>query len=267
VAGDVAVYLDDGVRPAGRVPAHRLPAVHEDRPAVGTAVAQFAGPQAGDEQRGVDLAPVAGGRVEQGGGAHAEQFRARAPVQRLGRSVAVRDPVLGVADQDGVVGQVEQGELAFERHDVRGEVPVGALAVGHVGDDGDGSGAVGQIMGREPELAVGHRDLADRRVHQPCRQVGDPQRGVGQPEQFAGGPVDPGHPAVAVDDDHTVRNRVEGGPVEPAPPESDLRGRADGGTEERGADPVGTPPGRTRRLDCHRLSIGRRMPYLIEHVF
>jgi hypothetical protein len=123
----------------------------------------------------------------------------------------------------------------------------------------------------QPEVTPGHRELVRRRVQQAGRQVDVVERGAADPEKVPRGPVDQDDPAPVVDDDDTVGNRVERRPVESPPPEHRPRRDPGGRREERGDDPVGTSAwgavAPVRRVGCHRLSIGRRLPHLIEHVF
>jgi len=113
--GDVVVRLEDRRDPIGSAAPQRPAAGHHDRGPVAARVDELAFPAPGPGQLGHDV----GQRSREDGphagvGHRADRLRFRPAVELLRAAVPVGDDVLPIADEDGVVGQIEQRGLIAE---------------------------------------------------------------------------------------------------------------------------------------------------------
>ena len=113
--GDVVVRLEDRGGPPGRPGPQGPPAGHHDRRPVAPGVDELAFPASGARQLGHDVGERGGKDRPHPGVRHRpDRLRPRPPVELLRAAVPVGDDVLLVADEDGVVGEIEQRGLIPE---------------------------------------------------------------------------------------------------------------------------------------------------------
>ena len=169
-AGDVGVRLQHRDRPSGGVVLQHVPAVHDHVPVVAVPVPQLPDPQAVALQRALDLDDRGRFGAQQLVRLAAERLGRGVPVDRLSGRVPERDPAGHVADQEGVLGQVEQrGQLAQQP----GRVEL--LAQGLV------RAAVGRLQVLHQAGVVDrHRDVPGQRLQHGPVQLGELPAGPGQ---------------------------------------------------------------------------------------
>jgi hypothetical protein len=138
-----------------------------DDAAVARSVGQLALPVAVGEQGALDL--VGGGQlgVQQLVDDAAERGGAAVAVDALGAAVPVGDGAVEVADDDGVVGEVEELGLLAQGGGLGGDLTLAAVLLGAVGGDADdhGDGAVLVVERRHHGLHVATVDLGGVAEH------------------------------------------------------------------------------------------------------
>ena len=113
--GDVVVRIQDRNGPAVHIALQRPPACDDDLCAVRPGLCEFPLPSSGAQELCADLLErTRKGRAQKLTGALADGLLRRPPQGLLRAAVPVGDHVVHVADEDRVVGEIEQARLARE---------------------------------------------------------------------------------------------------------------------------------------------------------